>query len=119
MFSIFEGCKTGRTMNIVWSIIMWSFQCLYRGCFPTRDHRNVEFPEGSSEAYLGSRHARLAGDFFCVIWSIKGDLDWFAKALKLNNYNADRPCEHDDCHRHGAEGMHPMNFGASCTWKKH
>ena len=54
---------------------------------------------------------------FCVIWSIKGDLDWYAKGLGLKSYNANDPCEFCPCSKDGGKPLWPMNFGPTCAWK--
>ena len=54
--------------------------------------------------------------FFGVIWSIKGDLDWFFKGLGLKSYNRKDPCEFCGCSRKLPKNMWPTNFSAGALW---
>eukprot|EP00959_Pyramimonas_sp_CCMP1952_P096826 2023811-Pyramimonas_sp.AAC.1 len=65
IFSCFESCKSTLAMDQVWSIIMWSFQALYRGAYPKADHLLQEYAPGTSEAMLASSGTTLGGDYFC------------------------------------------------------
>ena len=49
---------------------------------------------------------------------VKGDLDWFKKELQLTSYNANAPCEYDNCCKNTLPSNDPMNFGPTCMWKK-
>jgi len=116
-FSMFEKSKTATSMDEVWRVLLWSFTAAFRGCHPGADWHGKRWPAGSSEAILAASETRIAGGFFFVIWSIKGDLDWYAKGLGLKSYNANDPCEFCPCSKDGAKGLWPMNFGPTCAWK--
>ena len=92
VFSMFEQSKTTGSMDRAWQAIMWSFVALFLGLFPKKNWQGADWPAGSSEAYLASQASLLAGGFFFVIWSIKGDLDWYLKGLGLKSYNAHAFC---------------------------
>ena len=59
----------------------------------------------------------LAGGLFAVIYSLKGDLDYFAKCLKLRHYNRNEMCDFCCCTRVGPRGMLYNNFAPDCMWK--
>ena len=59
----------------------------------------------------------LAGGLFAVIYSLKGDLDYFAKCLKLRHYNRNEMCDFGCCTRVGVRGMLYNNFAPDCMWK--
>ena len=84
IWGVFQGAVVPQTKADFWKIMAWSFRCLFAGKHP-------------SENWLGeacdisSKEGRMAGlplvgdasdeDFpFCVLWVIKGDLDWYQKA---------------------------------------
>ena len=104
-------------MDKVWRIVVWSLTVMYRGVHPEVDHCFEPFPAGSSEAILGAQRTPLAGDFFCVLWGVKGDLDWYGKELHLRKHTQNAFCDFCPCDKGGPVGMQPSNFGTSCTWK--
>ena len=73
-----------------------------------------------------SSDATVAGDFLCsesegffgVIWSVSGDLDWYAKDLGLNNYNSELPCPYCPVGTNKARNLLPTNFGKSAIWMR-
>ena len=61
----------------------------------------------------------LAGNFFLALWSLKGDLDYFAKGLNLRHYSRNEFCEY--CPSNAAVDDVPMNwtnFRADALWKR-
>ena len=54
----------------------------------------------------------LAGGLFAVIYSLKGDLDYFAKCLKLRHYNRNEMCDFLSLHEGGCPGDALQQF---CT----
>ena len=90
IFGLFEASKCkgttaglGPTMTECWKVTLDSFQAAYDGQFPDHEDRGGE---------------DLAGGFFLVIWSLKGDLDYFAKGLLLRHYAANSFCEYCPAH---------------------
>ena len=80
IWAIFQELQLrARTKKLFWKIMTWSFTALFDGKWPTRDHNNVLFPAGSVDGLRGG--SPLVGtdqrNFpFCVIWQLKGDLDF-------------------------------------------
>ena len=50
----------------------------------------------------------LADGYFLVLWSIKGDLDYFAKQLHLRHYSRNEFCEL--CPANAEEGNVALNL---------
>ena len=65
----------------------------------------------------GEAGKELAGGLKCFLWSLKTDLDHWAKAYGLTHYNSDEPCEFCSASRKGNwKGWHNY-FGPDATWK--
>ena len=45
--------------------------------------------------------------FFGVLWTIKGDLDWYCKTLRFKNYNNNKPCNLCPANKKGPISMQP------------
>ncbi len=115
IFGIFEHVKTDTTMEEVWAVIVWSFEVLFAGVWPEKDHRGVKYTLGSGEAALAG--SRLCGPYFAVIFQLKGDLDYFAKNLFLRHFNAVEPCDFCPCSTHLSHQWWPNYFEDDAQWK--
>jgi hypothetical protein len=105
-------------MTGAWEAMMWSFKALYDGRFPENDWNGKPWASTSSEALLAKEHLCSASEeFFCVIWSVKGDLDWYAKSLGLNSYNANEPCPYCPVSKLKSKHFWPTNFSLTAPWK--
>eukprot|EP00969_Alexandrium_andersonii_P107784 4755550-Alexandrium_andersonii.AAC.1 len=62
-----------------------------------------EWPAGSVEAQLAGKP--LADGHFCVLLSLKGDLDYFTQTLSLRHYNSNMLCDFCPALRTTEEGM--------------
>ena len=77
-----------------------------------------DFETGSSDAMLaGSPLCSSTERFFGVVWTIKGDLDWFAKGLGLRHYGSNQPCDFCKVNKKGPANMWPTNFAKRAPWK--
>ena len=95
------------------SILKWSFNAAYDGYFPYLDWTGKPYPTDGScpEGLLAGQP--LCGEYFMVLWGLKGDLEYFDNTLGLegpgdanacvccraNNRDAERPWTD---HREGA-----------------
>ena len=101
--AIFETCKAHLeehghcSMTEIWKIIVWSLKALHSGKWPPLDWCDKPWPPGSAEKVLADNDTPLAGGYFCVLWILKGDLDYFAKVLRLRHYSANEFCELCPC----------------------
>lgn len=72
----------GLTKVAFYIMVQWSFDILFAGTWPHKDHNGVPYPKDSKEwrragtPLVGSD---LADCFFCVLWRIKGDLEFHHK----------------------------------------
>jgi hypothetical protein len=73
-----------RTKNIFWKLMKWSFDALFAGRWPSRNWDGMLYPENSSDGRRAGEP--LVGSspdhYFCCIWKIKGDLDFYQKELE-------------------------------------
>jgi hypothetical protein len=60
----------------IWRVLNWSLHWLYEGLWPRVDFRGEPWPANSADAIIAGEP--LAGGLRCALWSIKGDLDFFA-----------------------------------------
>ena len=100
-------------MAKIWKTVMWSLHWAYLGLFPTQDE--------DGNALTGEQAGKhLAGGFKFVLWSIKADLDHWAKAYGLSHYNCIDPCEF--CPANRQQGSDPKSwlnyFGPDASWKR-
>ena len=91
----------------------------YQGIWPTYDADGVSYDtyhEGSFERKKSG--TSLAGGYFLVPWSLKGDLDYFYKCLGLRHYVRNRFCE--PCKSHSDPSEYSMawtNVASDAAWK--
>lgn len=88
-----DDAETGAigTFFQFFRILTWSLRCLYEGKFPQRDHLGRRFPAGSWRAKVAGKD--LADGWSAHLFSVIGDLDYFAAILKLPHFSrAGGPC---------------------------
>lgn len=115
MFGMFEPNKLTRTLQTIWRKVTHSFYFLGLGIHPTVDDLNNAYGHGTSEAELAGTW--LADGYKGVLWSLKGDLDHFFKALLLRSYNAVSPCDFCPCYTRGRYFRNwPTYFENDASW---
>ncbi|HIF94878.1 MAG TPA: hypothetical protein EYQ60_17410 [Myxococcales bacterium] len=78
-----------NTLDVVFKKMAWSFTAMWVGKWPTHDwnggpmHYPARGPSGGDD---------LAGGFFCAIWALIGDLDYWRAYLRLPNSTSNTPC---------------------------
>eukprot|EP00959_Pyramimonas_sp_CCMP1952_P182770 3822151-Pyramimonas_sp.AAC.1 len=76
----------------------------------------MEYDAGSTDGRLAGE--RLAGGHFLVLLSLKGDLDYYAKTLRLRHYNANDLCDLCPARRGSRlRALEFTNFGPDAAWK--
>eukprot|EP00438_Fugacium_kawagutii_P010151 Skav200440 [mRNA] locus=scaffold559:16017:17858:- [translate_table: standard] len=110
IFGLFEkfACESSATclgtMETVFEILFWSFDCLWKGVWPSHDHRGIPWPRDSWQFHRAGRP--LAGKFCAILLQLCGDLDYNAKWLGTPvSTNHSRPCI--QCR---------ASFTGPCTW---
>ena len=73
----------------IWLWMTWSLFWLYEGVHPTHAPNGSPYTTGIEAELAGEP---LAGGFYCVLWQIRGDLEYMLLTLKLRNYNSNTPC---------------------------
>ena len=72
----------GRTQNAFWVLMRWSFNILFTGVWPHADWNDVSYHPNSPDGRRAG-HPLVGSDrtmfHFCVLWRIKGDLDFYQK----------------------------------------
>ena len=118
---MFEAAKVkmdedgSDTMDQAWRIIVWSLWFMYLGVWPTHDHLGQRIVDAASAAIAGTE---LANGYFCAPWLIKGDLDWFAKHLRLKSYSANQPCDFCPVDKDAERALWPTSFHPTAPWKR-
>lgn len=88
--ALYSKAVAGNTLNAFFRILCWSLAALWEGMWPSRDHHGKPFPAGSQAHRLAN--TPLAGGYFGALVTIKGDLDYYAKVLRLPWYTSLKPC---------------------------
>lgn len=101
----------------IWRILLWSFHWLFKGVWPPVDHNFKKWPAGSDDEKLAN--TPLAGGLRCVLFLIKGDLDYFANHFHLRHYNSNEMCDFCPAHRDMSDPtMCYNNFSAAAKWMR-
>ena len=123
-FSMFEQSKIKNlsagidSMARVWKLLVWSLGAMFSGKFPELNFDGTPFEVGSSDRILANRS--LCSDtepYFAVLWSIKGDIDWYGKGLGLKGHGRNEHCDYCPCSKDLAMNMWPTNFSPGSSWK--
>ncbi len=85
--------------------------------YVSQDWTGAAWPAGSREALLAESGEPLAGGYFGVLWMMKGDLDYFAKVLRLRHYSQEQFCDFCPATRHEPFSMNAFNFRTDASWK--
>lgn len=107
-----------NTHQEIWKILNWSLYWLGKGRWPATDWEGKAWPANSSEATLANKKVLLADGYQAILYSIKGDLDFYAKTLHLRHYNADHMCDLCPASRSGHRTYAYNNFSEDAVWKK-
>ena len=74
-----------NSMATFWKYLRWSFYWLWRGQWPTHDAEGEQIRDHRAGT-------QLAEGYYATIWLVRGDLDYFANTLKLENVASRTPC---------------------------
>ena len=97
------ACESQFISRNIWRVLTWSFFWLSVGVWPEVDMFGDPYGDDRPiERDLAG--TPLAGGLFAVIYSLKGDLDYFAKCLKLRHYNRNEMCDFCSGTRVGPRG---------------
>ena len=110
--SILDSCPLADPE--IWLWITWSLFWMYEGVHPTHSPEGVRYTSGKEFVLAGTP---LAGGYYCVLWQIRGDLEYMLLTLKLRNYNSNSPCSCCDAN----SDTHPWTDARRgvADWLKH
>ena len=111
-FGLFTSCEVKENRNTMakfWATLLWSLNVLFEGKFP----RHGVY----GKPLHGQAGKELAGGLKFALWSLKADLDHWAKAYGLSHYNSNNPCEFCVASRKGPQKGWHNYFGSDATWK--
>ena len=93
-----------NTMAVFWRHLRWSLWWLWRGLWPTEDANGIEIRSEKAGT-------PLAGGWYATVWLVKGDLEYFAHALKLESISGRNPCIKCRCNISDTPwtDFHPVN----------
>jgi len=117
MCAVFVASCTSHTMSAVWRVLMWSLWWLFQGVFPDSDHTGKRFAATSADGQAAGHP--LAGGYFGVLLTIKGDMKFFHECLGMAAATAEEPCDHCPCHKKidGDADYQVFNFAINAKWK--
>ena len=78
--AMLNTCVAPGTYSVFWAMIVWSLMVLLSGAFPSRDWMGHALVEASDIARAADS---LAGGLFCVVWVVKGDMEFIQNYLWL------------------------------------
>jgi len=78
------------SIDTYWKHVVWSLNAMFLGTWPSVDVDGVAYFPGTREWERMGKP--LAGGFRATLWAIKGDLEWYANALHLENFGSLTPC---------------------------
>ena len=70
----------------MWSMVIWALCPLLLGRYPQKDWAGRDWTPGTSDQRNGG--SPLCGNYFFVIWQMRGDLDYFSNYLDLEHFRA-------------------------------
>ena len=113
-FAIPSSTTTVGTMETLWRVLRWSFECMYEGVWPKKDWRGLPYEKESKE---GKRAGKaLARGYRAVLLQLYGDLDYFSKWLNVPvSTNRTKPCAQCCASFHGAHSW--LDNRANSGWQ--
>jgi hypothetical protein len=104
---LYSTSMVGHTQKTLFKILAWSLYWLWRGVWPEFDYRGV----ASTHPKAGQH---LAGGYWAVLWTVKGDLDYFCKTLNMPWYTSRTPCALCPCN---SSDIPWTDFSSAAAWR--
>lgn len=90
-----KGTYGNDTLDEIFRVVVWSFNALYAGVWPSKDHYGRPYKSGPSFQKAGTP---LADGYCAIWWATQVDLDYMCKTWKAARYNANEaPCNSCSC----------------------
>eukprot|EP00971_Amphidinium_carterae_P121777 2411319-Amphidinium_carterae.1 len=87
--------ETPDSLALVWRVLAWSFEQLYRGKWPSTDWKGNPFKEGTLDHERAG--SALAGPYWGALIALTGDMEWLHQGYGLNAHNSTSPCSFCAC----------------------
>ena len=87
----------GATWDVIWRVLLWSLDALFKGVWPSTDWRGKPFPADSLWASLSGQ--QLAGGYGAYLWTLRADLEFMALHFHVNHPSSNHPCPMCGCDR--------------------
>lgn len=118
IYAIFSALLSDDPVNSteerLWKILKHSFDALAEGTFPGTNWDGTRWTLAKDIKRAGKW---LANGFYCIMFLVRGDLDFFAKYFHLPHYGRNDPCLFCPAHA-GSSGMAYTEFRlAHADWK--
>ncbi|CAE7359129.1 unnamed protein product [Symbiodinium sp. CCMP2592] len=102
------------TAHYVLQLLRWSFEILFKGVWPSADHFGQVYPEDSPQGRKAGK--QIAGGFCGTLFSVVGDLDYYASVLDLpRSTSASSPCCRCQATKYGHLSW--QNYHPNAPWK--
>ena len=107
-----HGKDLNATAHHFLTILRWSFECLFTGKWPERDYLGRAFEPSSVSGRRAGKP--LAGGWFATLWSVVGDLEYFASIMDVPRSRAIQPCSRCKCSKWGP--LTWQDFNPNAAW---
>ena len=116
LWALPKGCDTPEATRALWSRIVHLFNAGYRGFHPEMDENDDHWDAGTSQAtYAGKPLCN--GEYFLVMWSGAGDLEYLANDLHFPHHASYHPCWLCQASRHPDTTSPITDVRANAAWK--
>ena len=105
------------TADELWRAYIHGLNAAYDGIHPAKNHLGRDWP-------IGSRQAKLAGTALCggrvrvVVFTLTGDLEYFALELRYPHFNSVRPCWLCNVCRNDLDPCRLTDLSLNAEWKR-
>lgn len=100
-----KSCGKKETWEVIWKHLLWSFEALANGKHPVTDPDGKPLEKGSP-FYASKGQLLHPKGYKGVLWSVIGDMEFFANTLGLPHWASHWPCWECD-----AQNFTPCAFG--------
>ena len=107
-----QGKDLSATAHHFLTILQWSFEALFNGCWPEKDYLGQPYDPTSVSGRRAGKP--LAGGYFATLWAVVGDLDYFASMLDVPRSTAVQPCSRCRCSKWGP--LTWQDFRPAAAW---
>ena len=89
---------------------------MFLGKFPEHDWQGRALTSASDLLLANTYLCSGEEPYFCVLWSISGDIEWYNHGLKMQHHASNQPCDYCPASKDLDTSMWPTNFGPTAAW---